>query len=82
MSGEPREKVVELRELHLKLAFAGARAAGEDVQDELRAVQHFAREGFVEVAELGRRQVAVEQNRVGLEGLGLLGQFADFARAD
>jgi hypothetical protein len=35
---EPREQVFELRELDLELAFARASALGEDVQDELRAV--------------------------------------------
>ena len=37
-AGEPRQQVVQLRQFHLKLALAGARAAGEDIQDELGAV--------------------------------------------
>ena len=36
--GQPRQQVVQLRQLHLQPAFAGARARGEDIEDELGAV--------------------------------------------
>ena len=37
---EAREKVLELRQLHLKLAFEAARPGGEDVEDELTPIEH------------------------------------------
>ena len=39
---EPRQQVFQLREFHLQLAFARPRAAREDVEDELRAIDDFA----------------------------------------
>ena len=41
-SGEPRQQVVELRQLDLPLAFARARAARKDVEDQLRAIDDLA----------------------------------------
>ena len=42
--GQPRQHVLELRQLHLQLAFAGAGVARKNVEDELRAVEHAARQ--------------------------------------
>ena len=39
---QPRQQIFELRELDLQLAFARARAPGEDVEDQLRAIDHLA----------------------------------------
>ena len=39
---EPRHEVFQLRELDLQLAFARTRAPGEDVEDELRAIDDLA----------------------------------------
>src|SRR6185295_7375802 len=55
LAGEARQHVVELGQLDLQAAFTGARAAGEDVEDELRAVERLHLELFLEVALLGRR---------------------------
>ena len=41
-SGEPRQQVIQLREFDLQLAFAGARVAGKNIEDELRAVNDAA----------------------------------------
>jgi hypothetical protein len=49
---EPRHEVLELRELDLQLAFAGARAPREDIENELRAVDHPPIERRFEVAQL------------------------------
>ena len=38
---EARQHVAELRQLDLNLTFGGLRALGEDVEDELRAVDDF-----------------------------------------
>ena len=41
-AGQARQQVVQLRELHLQAAFPGARAAGENVEDQLRAIDDAA----------------------------------------
>ena len=51
-SGQSREQVLQLRQLHLELAFAGAGVAGEDVEDELGAVEDAGVEFAFQVALL------------------------------
>ena len=40
--GKPRQQIIQLRQLHLQLAFARARVHGENIQNQLRAVNHAA----------------------------------------
>jgi hypothetical protein len=47
--------VLELRELHLQLAFETARPLREDVEDQPAAIQHPAFELLLEVALLAGR---------------------------
>ena len=82
LAGEPRQHVLKLRQLDLQLAFAGARVAGKDVQNELRPVENPAGKLGLEVAQLGRRQVVVEEHQVGLGRGDDPGNLLDFARAD
>ena len=63
-SDQPRHQVLELRELDLQLAFARPRAAREDVENELRAIDDLAIERVLEVAQLRRRQLVVEDDDV------------------
>ena len=63
-SDQPRHEVLELRELDLELAFPRARAAREDVEDQLRAIDDLAVERLLEVAQLRRRQLVVEDDDV------------------
>ena len=81
-SGEARELVLELGELDLELALAGAGVAGEDVEDELRAIDDVAGQAGFDVAKLRRGKVVIEQDerRVGA-GDGA-DDFFDFAFAD
>ena len=51
---EPRQQVLQLRELDLQLAFARPRAPREDVEDELRAIDDLAVERLLEVPQLRR----------------------------
>src|ERR1700737_2449366 len=51
---QPWEQVVQLRGLHLETALLGAGALGEDVQDQLGAVDHLDLELFLQVALLPR----------------------------
>ena len=62
--GEPREQVLELRQLHLELAFPALGALREDVQDKLRAVDDPEIQGRLQVPLLGRGEVVVEDDQV------------------
>ena len=66
---EPRQQVFQLRELHLQLAFARPRAAREDVEDELRAIDDLAADLLLDLPQLRRRQLVVEDDDVDV-GLG------------
>src|SRR5205807_6578213 len=61
-AGEPRQQVFQLGELDLQLAFARAGATGEDVEDQLRAIDDLAAHLFLDVAKLRRRQLVVEDD--------------------
>src|SRR5262245_21742947 len=41
--GEPRQKILQLRELDLQSPFAAACPLCKDVEDQLRSVQHLSR---------------------------------------
>ena len=80
--GQARQQVVQLRQFHLQLPFASARAARKNVQNQLGAIQDLAAEGALQVALLGRRQVAVEDHHVHVLGLDALDQLFHLARTD
>ena len=63
---QPRQQVVELRQLDLEPALARARPAREDVEDQLRAVERLALDLLLQVALLGRRELLVEEHQLGL----------------
>src|SRR5204863_9664311 len=62
-SSEPREQILQLRQLDLESSFAAARALRENIEDELGAIEHFARKQILQVASLGRRKFVIENNR-------------------
>ena len=49
-SGEPRQQIIQLRQLHLQLAFACARVHRENIQDQLRAVNHARADALLHIA--------------------------------
>ncbi len=49
---QPRQQMLELRQLDLQLAFASAGAPGEDVEDQRRAVEDLAVEDAFEITAL------------------------------
>ena len=79
---EPRQQVLELRELHLQLAFARPRPPREDVENELRAIDDLPADLLFDLPKLRRRQLVVEHDDVdvGLGGGG--GQRGDLAGAE
>ena len=81
-SGQPRQHVLKLRQLHLQLAFARARVAGKDVEDQLRSVEHAAGKRRLKVAQLRGRQIVVEEHQVGFGGGCYAGNLFHLAGAD
>jgi hypothetical protein len=79
---EPRQQVLELRQLDLHLGFARSRARGEDVEDQLGAIHDPAADGVFDVLALAGRQLVVEddERRVRLENA--LAQLVDLAAAE
>ncbi len=64
---ETRHQILQLRELDLQLAFARARAPGKDVENQLRSIDDFRLESFLEIPQLRRRQLVVEDDDVDIE---------------
>ena len=82
MAGQPRHHVVQLRQFHLQLAFAAARVASEDVQDQLRPVDHAAFGGLFDIALLHGRKIAVENNQRNFVRGGFGANLVELAAAD
>ena len=59
-----RQVVLELRELDLQLSFGGDRVLREDVEDQLRPVDHPRLEGVLELTLLHRRELVVDKQRL------------------
>jgi len=56
--------------------------AGEDVEDELRAVEYAAGQCGLEVAKLRWRQIVIEENEIGFGGGSDAGDLFDFSGAN
>src|SRR5439155_8666980 len=69
-------------QLDLEPGLGGAGPGGEDVEYQLAAVKDLDVGGLFQVAHLGRRQVVVEDDHVGVGGLDLLLQLGELALAD
>ena len=78
---QARGEVLEPSELHLQLALAGLRALGEDLEDQLGAIEHAPAERLLEVSLLRRRKLVVEDDRGGLQRLGGAQDLPDLAAA-
>ncbi len=69
MPGKPGQHVIQLRQLHLKLAFPAARAAGKNIKDELGAVNDLQVDDLLKIAELRGGKVVVKNHQVRVQGL-------------
>src|SRR5690606_10822760 len=56
-SAQAREQVLELRELHLRLALAGLRVLGEDVEDQSGPVDDLDLDDVLKTTALGGREL-------------------------
>ena len=77
-----REVVLELRQLDLELALGAHGVLGEDVEDQLRAVDHARLERVLEEALLHRIELVVDEQALGLRVREPLSQLLELALAD
>ena len=76
---ETRQGIFKLGQLHGEPCLVGAGAGREDVEDHLRTVEHLGLEFAFEVAGLGRGEIVVEDDDVGIVMLDEHRQFGDLA---
>ena len=81
-AAEPGQQVVELRQLDLGLALPRPGVQREDVEDQRRAVDHLHPEPLLQVAELPRRQLVVEDHRLRVRRVDEVVDLLDLALAD
>jgi len=62
VSRKPRQHVVELGQFNLQPALTCSRPAGEDIENELRAVDDLDLQLFFQIALLRRRQILIEND--------------------
>ena len=74
--------MLKLRQFDLQLAFAGARALGENIENERGAVEDFAIENPLEISALGGRKLVVENNRIDFRAAAVQREFIRFPLAD
>jgi hypothetical protein len=79
---EARREVFVLGELDLQTGLPGLRATREDVEDQLRAVDHADAPALLEVADLSRREVVVDDHRVRMVALHLGADLLDLPAAE
>src|SRR5918912_222300 len=63
-AGQPRQQVLEPRQLHLDATLVGARPLGKDVQDQQRAVDGAAADDLLHGALRVGRQLVVDDGQV------------------
>ena len=81
-SNQPRQQVLQLGKLNLQLAFTRPCTPGENVEDELRAIDDLAIERRLQVPQLCRTQLVVEDDDVGAEFVARRGERRDLATAE
>ena len=79
---EARQAVAQLGQLYLQPGLWGLGPPGEDVHDQLAAVDHGLFRDLLNVAFLRRAQVVVGDDKVDVELIGELGGRGDLARPD
>ncbi len=78
---QPRQRVLELGQLDRQPGLVRLGAGGEDVEDQLGAVEHLHAGRLLQIAGLGGREVVVEDDHVGLRGGDQLRQLLELALA-
>ena len=78
---QSRHLVFQLGQFDRQAGLVRLGAAGEDVEDQLRAVEDLQPRGFFEIAGLAGAEIVVEEDHVGHLGVGQGGQFLHLSLA-
>ena len=81
-TGQARQQVLVLRQLHLQLPLARPGALGKDVKDQARAVEHAHAEFLLQHAHLRRGELVVKHCEVAVVGEDQLPQLRHLALAE
>ena len=79
---EPRERVFELRELDGEPGFVRLGSRRENIEDHFGAVEHLDVERLFQIADLGGREVVVEDDGVGIGGTNHFLELLELALAE
>src|ERR1039457_7193623 len=79
---QARQQMLELSQLDLELALAGAGALGENVENERGAVEDLAIEGPLQIATLGRGKLVIKDDGIDIRLVANPGEFLRLAFAD
>jgi len=66
---QPRQQILELRQLHLHARFTRARTRSEDIKDELCAIHHARAHDLLDVLSLRRRELVIKNDQRGAKFL-------------
>ena len=81
-SGQAGKKILQLRELNLEPAFARASSPGENIENQLGAIQHLATCKLLKVATLRRRELVIKNQGRHVLLAASAGDFLGLALAD
>jgi len=81
-AGQPGQQMLKLGEFDLELAFFGAGALGENIEDQRCSIEDFAVKDSFQIAALGWRKFIVENDGIDIGAPAVLGEFVGFAFAD
>ena len=79
-AGQPGICVFQLGQFDLEPGLAGFCPGGENVQNQLAAVEDFDFDDFFKLADLAGRKVVIEYYHVGLEPFDSVGKLLDFEK--
>ena len=78
---QARHLVFQLGQFHRQAGLVRLGAAGEDVEDQLRAVEHLQPGGLLKITGLAGAEIVIEEDHVGHFGVGQGGQFLHLSLA-
>lgn len=81
-TGQAWQEMLQLRQFNLKLSLPRARALRKDVEDERRAIEHFALENHLEISALSGRKIIVKDDGIDVVLPAFVGELAGFASSD
>jgi hypothetical protein len=81
-AGQPRQHVLQLRQLYLQLAFPGARVPRKNIEDELSTIDHPSLHDSFNISLLRCGEIVIEEKKIGVDGCGGAGDFFKLSRAD